>query len=119
MASFLIARWLRGPRAWEEESESGGVIKRIRRKILIIQMCYTLKRQGARMTKLELAFSEIEKLPPAEQKIFAEWILEELHSEERWSRLFAKSGDMLSQIANEALTEHKGKKTKKLDPEAL
>jgi hypothetical protein len=71
------------------------------------------------MTELELAFSEIEKLPPAEQKVFAEWILEELQSDERWSKLFAKSSDMLSRLADEALAEHKGGKTKKLDPEAL
>ncbi len=71
------------------------------------------------MTELELAFSEIEKLPPAEQKEVAEWILEELHSDERWSKLFAKSSDALSQLADDALAEHKGKKTKKLDPEGL
>ena len=71
------------------------------------------------MTELELAFSEIEKLPPAEQKVFAAWILEELHSDERWSKLFTQSGEILSQLADEALAEHKGKKTKKLDPEAL
>ena len=71
------------------------------------------------MTELELAFSEIEKLPPAEQKEVAEWILDELHSDERWSKLFAKSTDMLSRLADEALAEHKGRKTKKLDPEGL
>ena len=71
------------------------------------------------MTKLELAFSEIEKLPPAEQKEFVAWILEELHSDERWSKLFAESRDILSQLADEALAEHKEKKTKKLDPETL
>jgi hypothetical protein len=71
------------------------------------------------MTQLELAFSEIEKLPPAEQKEFVAWILEELHSDERWSKLFAKSSDILSQLADEALAEHKEKKTKKLDPETL
>ncbi len=71
------------------------------------------------MTQLELAFSEIEKLPPAEQKEFVAWILEELHSDERWSKLFAKSSDILSQLADDALAEHKEKKTKKLDPETL
>ena len=71
------------------------------------------------MTKLELALSEIEKLPPAEQKEFVTWILEELHSDERWSKLFAKSSDTLSQLADQALAEHKDKKTKKLDPETL
>ncbi|MCI0555496.1 MAG: hypothetical protein L0287_31505 [Anaerolineae bacterium] len=71
------------------------------------------------MTQLELVFAEIEKLPPAEQNEFAAWILEELHSEQRWSKLFAKSSDILAQLADEALMEHKAKKTKKLDPDTL
>ena len=71
------------------------------------------------MTQLELVISEIEKLPPAEQNQFAAWILEELHSEQRWSKLFAKSSDILSQLADEALVKHKAKKTKKLDPDTL
>ena len=71
------------------------------------------------MTQLELAFAEIEKLPPTEQNEFVAWILEELHSEQRWVKLFAKSGDILSSLADEALAEHKAKKTKKLNPETL
>jgi hypothetical protein len=42
-----------------------------------------------------------------------------LHSEQRWAKLFAKSGDMLSNLADAALAEHKAKKTKKLDLENL
>ncbi len=71
------------------------------------------------MTQLELVISEIEKLPPAEQSQFAAWILEELHFEQRWSKLFAESSDVLSHLADEALVEHKAKKTKKLDPDNL
>ena len=71
------------------------------------------------MTQLELAFSEIEKLPPAEQNQFAAWILEELHTEQRWSKLFAESGDVLSDLEDEAVAEHKARKTKKLDPDTL
>ena len=71
------------------------------------------------MTQLELAFAEIEKLPPTEQNEFAAWILEELHSEQRWAKLFAEPSDLLSSLADEALAEHKAKKTKKLDPETL
>ena len=71
------------------------------------------------MTQLELVISEIEKLPPAEQNQFAAWILEELHSERRWSKAFAKSSDVLSDLADEALEEHKAKKTKELDPDNL
>ncbi|HEX9387042.1 MAG TPA: hypothetical protein VF918_12040 [Anaerolineales bacterium] len=71
------------------------------------------------MTQLELVISEIEKLPLDEQNQFAAWILEELHSEERWSKLFADSGAVLENLADEALAEHKKKKTKKLDPDTL
>ncbi len=71
------------------------------------------------MTMLELAFAEIEKLPPAEQDEFVAWILEELHSEQRWAKLFARSRDILSQLADEALADHKVRKTKKLDPDTL
>jgi hypothetical protein len=71
------------------------------------------------MTQLELVISEIEKLPPAEQNQFAAWILEELHSEKRWSKLLAESSDELSLLADEALEEHKAKKTKRLDPDTL
>ena len=71
------------------------------------------------MTKLELAFAEIEKLPPTEQNEFVAWILEELHSEQRWAKLFAKSSDILASLADEALAEHKAKKTKKLNPRTL
>lgn len=71
------------------------------------------------MTELELVISELEKLPPDEQSQFAAWILEELHSEQRWSKLFEKSSDALSDFGDEALEEHKAKKTKKLDPDTL
>ena len=59
------------------------------------------------MTQLELAISEIQKLPPADQNEFLAWILEELHFEERWAKLFAESSDMLSCLADEALAEYK------------
>lgn len=71
------------------------------------------------MTQLEIAFAEIQKLPPSDQNEFVAWILEELRSEKRWAELFAKSSDMLSTLADEALAEHKARKTKKLDPETL
>jgi hypothetical protein len=71
------------------------------------------------MTQLELAISEIQKLSAADQNEFVAWILEELHSEKHWERLFAESSDLLSHFADEALAEHKAKKTKKLNPETL
>lgn len=57
------------------------------------------------MSQLALVISEIEKLPPDEQNQFVAWILEELHSEDRWSKSFEESGNVLSQLADEALEE--------------
>lgn len=72
------------------------------------------------MTKLlEKAFAEASKLPEAEQRQFAAWILDELASERRWEAAFAKSQDTLSRLAEEALAEHHEGQTRELDPEQL
>jgi hypothetical protein len=71
------------------------------------------------MTQLEVVISEIEKLPPDEQNRFVAWILEELRSEERWSKSFEDSSDVLSHLADEAIEEYKAKKTRNPDPDTL
>jgi hypothetical protein len=71
------------------------------------------------MTQVELVVAEIRKLPPEEQNQFVAWILEELHSEECWSKSFEQSSDVLSHLADEALEEYKTEKTQKLDPDTL
>jgi hypothetical protein len=63
---------------------------------------------------LEKAFSQVSKLPPAEQDAVAAILLEELASEERWTALFAKSEDVLEKLAEEALVEHRAGLTKPL-----
>ena len=68
---------------------------------------------------MEKALAEINKLPAEEQETFAAWILEELASERRWDDAFANSQDMLAQLADEALAEHRAGKTLPLDPYAL
>jgi hypothetical protein len=55
------------------------------------------------MTKLEIAFAEAAKLPAGEQEALANWILEEIASEKRWSELFHRSQQALSKLADEAL----------------
>ena len=60
------------------------------------------------MTKqLKRAFSEASKLSPEEQNILAEWLLTELSSEKRWSKLFANSQDVLAMLGQKALDEQK------------
>ena len=72
------------------------------------------------MTKLlEEAFAEASKLPEQEQDALAAVILEELVSERRWDQAFADSADLLAQLADQALAEHRAGKTHVLDPERL
>jgi hypothetical protein len=68
---------------------------------------------------LEQAFSEAAKLTEVEQNILAKWLLAELSSERRWNELFAKSEDLLNQLAEEALEEYRQGKTELLDPDNL
>jgi hypothetical protein len=64
---------------------------------------------------LEKAFTEASKHPMHEQNALAAWVLEELASERRWEEAFAASGDILDQLANEALAEHDAGRTQVLD----
>ena len=67
------------------------------------------------MTKmLEKAVAVIASLPEQEQDALASLILEELASEEKWSRAFSQSNESLERLANEALAEYRAGKTKPL-----
>ena len=68
---------------------------------------------------LEKAFTEVSKLPEQEQDTLAAMIFEELESERRWEEAFAASGEVLAQLANEALAEHRAGMTQELDPDRL
>ncbi len=70
-------------------------------------------------TLLEKVLAEVSKLPKKEQDALATWILEELASEQRWERAFAESSNVLDQLADEALAEHREGRTKRLDPDKL
>ncbi len=72
------------------------------------------------MTKLlEKAFAEASKLQGVEQNVIAKWLLEELAAEKKWEQRFAESEDILGQLADEALEEHKKGKTMPLDTDKL
>jgi hypothetical protein len=68
---------------------------------------------------LEKAFREASKLPEEEQDALGRALLEELASERSWDELFAKSGDMLRELSDEALAEHRSGRTVNLDPDKL
>jgi hypothetical protein len=63
---------------------------------------------------LQTAFEEVTKLPELEQNRLARWLLEELASEKQWDTWFAESEDQFSQLAEEALAEHRAGKTQLL-----
>lgn len=68
------------------------------------------------MTELaERAVRELSRLTDDEQDAVAAVLLEEIEDEERWKALFARSHDLLAQLADEALTEHRAGKTLPLE----
>jgi len=68
---------------------------------------------------LEKAFAKASELPEREQDALAAVILEELASERRWEKAFAASNEVLAQLADEALAEHREGRTQVLDPDRL
>ena len=68
---------------------------------------------------LQKAFDEALKLPETEQDALGRFLLDELASERRWEELFAGSHDVLADLADEALAEHRAGRTEKLDPDKL
>ena len=65
------------------------------------------------MTKLlDKAISEVAKLPEAEQDALGAILLAEIESEHRWADSFAKSQDLLADLAAKARAEHAAGKTK-------
>ena len=56
---------------------------------------------------LETAIGRIASLPEDEQERFAKWLMAELDDEARWQAKFAASLPKLSQMADEALAEHR------------
>ena len=72
------------------------------------------------MTKLlEQAIAEVSKLPEQEQDTLAALILDEIASDRRWEKSFVDSQDVLAQLAEEALNEHRAGRTQPLDPDRL
>ena len=47
------------------------------------------------------------------------WLLAELESERRWDELFARSGDVLDEMAADAIREDEAGLTKPLDPDTM
>jgi len=68
---------------------------------------------------LERVIAETAKLPEDGQEAFAAFMLAELESERRWDELFARSQDLLAQMAEEARQEYRAGLTEPLDLDKL
>ena len=68
---------------------------------------------------LEEAFAKVARLPDHEQDAFARWLMNELESEQRWSRAFETSQGRLSELAREALEDDVADRTEPLDPDRV
>ena len=65
--------------------------------------------------RLEKASTGASKLSADEQDALAEWLIAELQSEKRWTKLFADSQDTLSKLASVALAD--SGQTQELNPD--
>jgi len=70
-------------------------------------------------TLLERAFAEAGKLSAEEQDLLATRLLAEMGAEDEFDRAIAASAEKLTDLAKEALTEHKAGLTQELDPDKL
>ncbi len=68
---------------------------------------------------LEKAVAQVKQLPEDQQDAIATLILEEIEDEARWDAAFARSHDLLAQLAAEAEEEDRKGLTKELDPDRL
>lgn len=64
---------------------------------------------------LTKAFEKAAQLPEPDQIAFANFILAELASEQRSQRAFANAQNLLAELAEEALAEHRTGRTLELD----
>jgi hypothetical protein len=65
------------------------------------------------------AVEQVNQLADEQQDAIAALILEEIEDEARWDALFARSQDVLEQLAAEAEEEDRQGLTKELDPDSL
>ncbi|HEV7487413.1 MAG TPA: hypothetical protein VGQ65_17215 [Thermoanaerobaculia bacterium] len=68
---------------------------------------------------LERLIAETAQLPEQDQEAFAAFMLAALESDRRWDDLFARSQDLLAQMAEEAHEEYCAGLTELLDPDTF
>ena len=65
-------------------------------------------------TQLEKVFAQAAQLPETAQDALAAVVLEEMESQEKWGASFARSQNLLSGMAQQALEEHANGETQPL-----
>jgi hypothetical protein len=68
---------------------------------------------------LEEAIRAVKALPDRDQDAIAASILAEIEDDRRWAESFARSPDLLAELAQEALEEYRAGCTLPLDPERM
>ena len=63
---------------------------------------------------MEKAVVKMRALPEGEQDDFAQFILAEIESEQRWDGLFRNSQDALARLAEEAIVEDDAGRTERM-----
>ena len=69
--------------------------------------------------RLEEAYAAISRLTDEDQEAIGALILEEIASDERWQKSLALRPDVLRELAEKALAEHRAGATKPLVPDQL
>ena len=70
---------------------------------------------------MEQAFLKARQLPEPDQEAIASIILQEIESDRRWDEMFARSEsvELLSRMADEAISEIRAGRARKLDANEL
>lgn len=68
---------------------------------------------------LEKTIERLRTLPEEKQNAIAALVMAELDDEVQWDTAFAKSQDVLADLAAEAMAEFRAGQTQTLDPEKL
>lgn len=68
---------------------------------------------------LEEAIRAVKALSDRDQDAIAASILAEIEDDRRWAESFARSPDLLAELAREAVEEHRAGRTLPLDPDRM
>jgi hypothetical protein len=71
------------------------------------------------MTKIDQLVEKVSRMRDDERDRFVDMMLAEIESEEKWTRLFDSSQDVLKEMADEAVRQFELGQTKPLDPDAM